>query len=596
MRRISLLILFITISFSAMGVFAFPVQTLAAEPAKPAEKACRCYCASKGDGAVDSGMLNATKCTEQCAKKKQAVAVCASEFGDYPSSNLLCFTDKQCKLQKGVLDKTQQPECLKGEKWCYPDPAQQAKVKLQLSIAGMTEVSNLGDYLNSFYKWMLNSGIIIAIIFVMIGGLQYVLAAGGGDVSKAKTRIKNAVIGLALLIFSYLILFTVNPYLVRLQIPQLPMVRKVSLGDNKSCEAMKSEYNLVDKEGKDITGSTLAGKKCGDSALVKDKKDGGSVAAGITCNFDKCDKPGEACLGTGKNAKCLECQYAYKSKEKISENSCSSLSLKESTVAGKPYFQRCGWTKDLYVGITGIKDLINLTSDGQCGAVQIKCSNISKCADYGSVQVLSGKNKLGIQLDTDLKNISAEGNISLRSVCEENPCKIVSPGLESRSQTEQCRLGQEPSIWKGTADFVFQSASCDPAGTIEVKTGPKQTKEGSCDPKTCLAPNKCETFTNPAGDKIITACVSCDDLKGLQATPGLCMDLKYINTECRFVEKTLGADICMKIDCTADDVEPNCKSYTMKGVGDLCEENPCEWNMFNEGCEKDTGMCVNKTP
>lgn len=56
-----------------------------------------------------------------------------------------------------------------------------------------------------------------AVVFVQItlGGVRWLLAAGRpGEIEKAKTQITNAILGLILLISSYVILSTINPDLV----------------------------------------------------------------------------------------------------------------------------------------------------------------------------------------------------------------------------------------------------------------------------------------------------------------------------------------------------------------------------------------------
>ncbi|MFA4845057.1 MAG: hypothetical protein WC654_00660 [Patescibacteria group bacterium] len=86
-----------------------------------------------------------------------------------------------------------------------------------LSEGGVLKINFLQDYIAGVYKYLIGIGTLIAIVFIMIGGLQYSLAAGTGDVKKAQERIRNAVTGLALLLSVYLLLATVNPNLVIFQ-------------------------------------------------------------------------------------------------------------------------------------------------------------------------------------------------------------------------------------------------------------------------------------------------------------------------------------------------------------------------------------------
>ncbi len=98
-------------------------------------------------------------------------------------------------------------------------------------ISSATAVKSffLEQYLGSIYKYLLNISITIAIIMIMVGGFQYVIAAGGGDVSKGKKRITNAVTGLVLLLCVYLILTSVNPQLINLKEVELQNVQPVEM-------------------------------------------------------------------------------------------------------------------------------------------------------------------------------------------------------------------------------------------------------------------------------------------------------------------------------------------------------------------------------
>ncbi|MBT5807992.1 hypothetical protein HOI18_01830 [Candidatus Uhrbacteria bacterium] len=78
-------------------------------------------------------------------------------------------------------------------------------------------INFIGEYIAGLYSYLLGISTTIAIVLIMIGGLQYTFAAGGGDTAKAKKRIKDAVTGLVLMISVYMILVTVNPSLVGLE-------------------------------------------------------------------------------------------------------------------------------------------------------------------------------------------------------------------------------------------------------------------------------------------------------------------------------------------------------------------------------------------
>lgn len=75
---------------------------------------------------------------------------------------------------------------------------------------GKLTVNWIAEYIAGVYKYLLGVAGTVAIVMIMIGGLQYVLSAGGADVKKAKKRINDAIIGLILLFSVYIILFAVN--------------------------------------------------------------------------------------------------------------------------------------------------------------------------------------------------------------------------------------------------------------------------------------------------------------------------------------------------------------------------------------------------
>lgn len=95
---------------------------------------------------------------------------------------------------------------------------------------GVLKVNYLGDYISGVYVYLLGISTTIAIVMIMISGLQWTLGGTSAEaIGKAKSRIKNAVTGLVLLLSGYVILFTVNPNLIKLQFPGLDMVEQIAL-------------------------------------------------------------------------------------------------------------------------------------------------------------------------------------------------------------------------------------------------------------------------------------------------------------------------------------------------------------------------------
>ncbi|MDO8676285.1 MAG: hypothetical protein Q7K16_01390 [Candidatus Azambacteria bacterium] len=104
-----------------------------------------------------------------------------------------------------------------------------AQYKLETGIPGvpggqLPTGSELPSYLKYLFIFGLGFITILALSVMMFGGIQYILAAGNAaKTEEAKEWIKQALFGLGLLLVSYLLLRTINPDLVNLRNPNLPI-------------------------------------------------------------------------------------------------------------------------------------------------------------------------------------------------------------------------------------------------------------------------------------------------------------------------------------------------------------------------------------
>lgn len=432
-------------------LFIFPVN--AATP--DVTDQCQCFCATPS-GAKDIGKKKIFDCQESCKKSGNQMAVCAYKLAQYPSKNLRCFKASECQAHNGVLDTKQSQECVNGTRFCYPDPAKAAKLNLQIKIGETTVVSDIGQYLNALYKWLMVAGFTFAIVMTMIGGLQYVISAGSGGSSEGKKRITNGVTGLILLSCVYLILFTVNPYLVKLQVPKLPIIKTIVLATGDSCENMIKAGYTVDAGDKE--------KQCGTIGKVTKAPGDKEVPDGTTCDFTKCPNAGEKCAGSGETAKCVRCEQVTKSNEaKIVATSdlCSKLSRETQKVTKdvKGYkietdkIFRCGYTKDADM----IKGTMSATeaklTSGTCAMITMDCSQIKSCEDYDTIVQVQNADKT--QPLEDIQKIWLgldNGDFGLETICEQNPCGII---LDSdHGITETCKYNRDTdySLYKKLKD------------------------------------------------------------------------------------------------------------------------------------------------
>lgn len=87
-----------------------------------------------------------------------------------------------------------------------------------------------GSELPSYIKYLFIFGLglitILALGVMIFGGIQYILAAGNAAKTEdAKAWIQQALLGLGLLLVSYLLLRTINPDLVNLRNPNLTPIQ-----------------------------------------------------------------------------------------------------------------------------------------------------------------------------------------------------------------------------------------------------------------------------------------------------------------------------------------------------------------------------------
>lgn len=75
------------------------------------------------------------------------------------------------------------------------------------------------EYAKQFFPFLLSIAAILAVVMIVVGGIQYTASAGSESAVKdAKDRIVNALLGLLLAVTAWLILYTINPDLIKLQI------------------------------------------------------------------------------------------------------------------------------------------------------------------------------------------------------------------------------------------------------------------------------------------------------------------------------------------------------------------------------------------
>lgn len=117
----------------------------------------------------------------------------------------------------------QETACTGGQGKCFANPP---PVPLTIAIGGAVTTLDIGDYIAKVYNYGVTIAGILAGVMFVVGGFQYLTAGNSGRVAKAKERIKDAIIGLLLVLGAYVILNTINPDVLSLQMPKVPLVKK----------------------------------------------------------------------------------------------------------------------------------------------------------------------------------------------------------------------------------------------------------------------------------------------------------------------------------------------------------------------------------
>jgi hypothetical protein len=493
-------------------LFTSPLVALAAA------KECMCFCGTL-TGAEQVSEMTSVACSNTCRDRGDSVASCAFSMEQYPGQNPRCFNEDTCVAYKGALGDDQPEECLAGMRYCYPDPElmDSTDYELQVSIGGTTTISDLGHYIQIVYQWVLGASVVIAIIFVMIGGAQYVLSAGGAsNVASAKKRMTNAAVGLILLMSVHLILVTVNPQLVKLEVAQIPLVQSIDYLATTSCEYLYG--HIISDMNKPYTianGMTIDspyaesgvdayevvydyGKStCGNFGEVVEDPSGSELPAGTTCPFEYCPDSDtgdvQRCYGSGSGAKCIACRDVYP--ENISVNgvmpsseTCGQLA-RTSTDTEKNY---CFYSHSPYIILSG-DELTNIgllgtgaavasvatfgmsvggfagivgavhgpdIYTGTCAEMSFNCSEIKRCSDYEDIDVVNG------ETDTKLDYLesSLASDVTIGSICSDDPCK----DYRTADAGESCVIYENDNC---TTELSIEADASAPSAPATV-TGP----------------------------------------------------------------------------------------------------------------------------
>lgn len=288
-------------------------------------------------------------------------------------------------------------------------------VPLEVTIGTYASAVDIPSYIAALYRYGLGVGVTLAMVMVVVGGFQYMVARGNPSaIGAARGRITNAVLGLLLLLGSFTLLQTVNPDLVTMRNIIVPEIRTVETISNRCEDFNREEYIVTPTNG-----------RCGETGTVS-RRDGVAVATN-TCNWAVCTSANESCLRKpdGTSA-CIDCRQVLDDGE--SGATLSSLGLSHSNAG-------CARLTPPTVGETQ-KACVFLDSnytfdwnDDLCALITVDCSRVSRCGQYDAELKIESRGEQ-IQLETlkgERTDLYGNADVLFKTWCDRNPCNAT-PG------------------------------------------------------------------------------------------------------------------------------------------------------------------------
>ncbi len=156
-----------------------------------------------------------------------------------------CHVTSRCRISGATC--SSDAECKSSGDACVFNA-----IKLNYSIPGVTEmvtdkdgvkrpyVQNMACFIADIYRYLAGVAGILAVVMMIYGGVKYTVSFGNpSKLQDARETISSAMIGLALVLGSYVILNFINPGLTSLKVPGLTPIQKNELSDNNGYHGMK---------------------------------------------------------------------------------------------------------------------------------------------------------------------------------------------------------------------------------------------------------------------------------------------------------------------------------------------------------------------
>ncbi len=155
----------------------------------------------------------------------------------------------------GCTNGTSSPYTLLAPLPCPPDSVGCDHGQLKTFDPASADSSDkLSDYLNIMIKIIIGISAVLAVVMIVMGGIEYMGSELISSKEAGKERIQNAILGLLIALGAYALLNTINPNLLNSKIEIKDATVVVEISDNVPQTAVGGKFSDGRIEGTAITG------------------------------------------------------------------------------------------------------------------------------------------------------------------------------------------------------------------------------------------------------------------------------------------------------------------------------------------------------
>ena len=159
-----------------------------------------------------------------------------------------------------------------------------------MGFSGKKTFANFGEFIKWIYQYGIQVGAVLAVVMIIVAGIQWATSGGSQDkIGSARKRIGGSLMGLFLLLMSYVVLNIINPYMVNLRMPQIWKINTLGLTP-PYCDMIKDGKKVSSTNQPPFTIDPTDPKntECGKKYYVEGTAD-------LTCSGRTCPNPLSVC-------------------------------------------------------------------------------------------------------------------------------------------------------------------------------------------------------------------------------------------------------------------------------------------------------------